>query len=182
MLFKHPIAKRLLCAVFVSSCLAGGVQIASSQENPGFTIFSGVEQDNILGYRLDFGGSPNGWDRYKMRIPSKKMVSGASKFIIKYPDYFYEDGGRFDIKRVEVRLKDESLPIRDVFWDEEAHIIEIDLEKPILEAQRVEIVLHNVKNPKFGGTYYFHCDVLAANDLPIRLYVGTWIVSIGRSN
>ncbi|NEP28282.1 DUF2808 domain-containing protein, partial [Moorena sp. SIO3I6] len=42
-----------------------------------------------------------------------------------------------------------------------------------------ELVFSNVKNPD-GGTYYFVCYVLAAGDIPLPTYVGTWIVSIGR--
>ncbi|MFM6439270.1 MAG: DUF2808 domain-containing protein, partial [Microcystis panniformis] len=40
-----------------------------------------------------------------------------------------------------------------------------------------EIVMSNVRNPELG-TYYFTCDVTASGNIPVRLYVGTWIVSI----
>ena len=173
------ITKRLLLTLAASGCLLGGIStVALAQRNPGLTIFSGVERENLLNYRLDFGGRAGGWDRYRLRIPAKKMTQGASKFIVSYPDY-YE--GKFDEDAIEVRIDGESLPLREVIWDKESQLIEIDLEQPITESRKVEIVLSNVKNPRFGGTYYFNAEVLGAGDLPIRLYLGTWILSIGRS-
>jgi hypothetical protein len=68
--------------------------------------------------------------------------------------------------------------LRGVYWDQESRIIEIDLEKPIEASTKVEVVLSNVKNPRFGGTFYFNCQVMAAGDVPIRLYLGTWILTI----
>lgn len=150
--------------------------IVAAQSNPGLTIFSGVDRENILNYHLDFGGQENTWDRYRLRISGKKMTEGAASFIIKYPDYYK---GKFDVDRIEVRMDDESLPLREVVWDQENYLIEIDLEEPITEAKKVEIVMSNVKNPRYGGTFYFNCDVIAAGEIPIRLYVGTWIISIG---
>ena len=169
--------KRIFTTVAVSSFLISGVQgITSAQSNPGLTIFSGVERENILNYHLDFGGHAGSFDRYRLRIGSKKMTQGASKFFIAYPDYYK---GKFDPDKIEVRIKGESLPLREVVWDKESRIIEIDLEQPIRESKKVEIVFSNVKNPRFGGTYYFHCQVLPAGDLPIRQHLGTWILSIG---
>ncbi len=169
--------KRIFTTLAVSSFLIGGIQgITSAQSNPGLTIFSGVERENILNYHLDFGGHAGSFDRYRLRIGSKKMTQGASKFFIAYPDYYK---GKFDPDKIEVRIKGESLPLREVVWDKESRIIEIDLEQPIRESRKVEIVFSNVKNPRFGGTYYFHCQVLPAGDLPIRQHLGTWILSIG---
>lgn len=175
-MLKFP-GKLLGVGLAISGCLVGITPlIVRAQSNPGLTIFSGVERENLLNYHLDFGGRPNGWDRYRLRIPGKKLTEGASRFIIKYPDY-YE--GKFDTESVEVRMDDESLPIREVIWDQENYLLEIDMENPITEAKKVEIVLSNVKNPRYGGTFYFNADVLAAGEIPIRLYVGTWIISIG---
>ena len=169
--------KRIFTTLAVSSLLIGGVQaMTSAQSNPGLTIFSGVERENILNYHLDFGGHAGSFDRYRLRIGSKKMTQGAAKFFIAYPDYYK---GKFDQDKIEVRIKGESLPLREVVWDKESRIIEIDLETPIKESKKVEIVFSNVKNPRFGGTFYFHCQVLPAGDLPIRQHLGTWILSIG---
>ena len=168
--------KRIFTTIAISSCLIGGVQaITSAQSNPGLTIFSGIERENILNYHLDFGGHAGAFDRYRLRIGSKKMTQGASKFFISYPDYYR---GKFDPDNIEVRIDKESIPLREIVWDKESRIIEIDLEEPIRESRKVEIVFSNVKNPRYGGTYYFHCQVLPAGDLPIRQHLGTWILSI----
>ena len=178
MMSLKPLTK-LFVTLAASGCFLGGWgAIALAQSTPGLTIFSGVERENILNYKLDFGGRPGSWDRYRLRIPAKKMTQGAAKFIITYPDY-YE--GKFDEDSIEVRVDGEPLPLREVIWDEENYLIEIDLEEPITESRKVELVLSNVKNPRYGGTFYFNAEVLGANDIPIRQYLGTWIVSINRS-
>jgi hypothetical protein len=168
--------QRWLSILAISGCLLGSIPaIAIAQGNPGLTIFSGVERENILNYHLDFGGQAGSWDRYRLRIPGKKLMQGAAKFFISYPDYY---NGKFDTEEIEVRVNGEPLPLREVLWDKESRIIEIDLEQPLKESKKVEIVFSNVKNPRFGGTFYFQGQVLPANDLPIRQHLGTWILSI----
>ena len=179
MYYRQLPFKRIFTTLAVSSILIGGAQaITSAQSNPGLTIFSGVERENILNYHLDYGGHAGGFDRYRFRVPAKKMTQGAAKFFIAYPDYYK---GKFNTDEIEVRIKGqkEPVPLREVVWDKESRIIEIDLEQPIRESKKVEIVFSGVKNPRFGGTYYFHCQVLPAGDLPIRQHLGTWILSIG---
>lgn len=169
--------RRYLGILALSGCLATGWSAAVAQSNPGLTIFSGVERENLLNYHLDFGGQPGNFDRYRLRIPAKKMTQGASRFFISYPDYY---DGKFDPDEIEVRIEGESLPLREVNWDKESRIVEIDLEQPITESKKVEIVFSNVKNPPFGGTYYFNAQAIAAGDVPIRQHLGTWIISINR--
>ena len=171
--------KLCLTALAVSGCLVTGLPYLSlAQSNPGLTIFSGVDRKDILNYHLDFGGRAGSWDRYRLRIPGKKMTEGAARFFISYPDYYQDQGGKFNVDKIEVRVKGESLPLREVIWDQESQIIEIDLEEPILESNKVELVFSNVINPRPGGTFYFHCQVLTPGQIPLRLQVGTWIVSI----
>ncbi len=62
-------------------------------------------------------------------------------------------------------------------WDKDSRIIQIVPQQPIDPTSKVEIVMSNVRNPELG-TYYFTCDVIASGNIPVRLYVGTWIVSI----
>lgn len=173
-------AKSLLPALALSGCLLAGLPLASRAGggNPGLTIFSGVDRENILGYHLDFGGKPRNWDRYKLYIPAKKMTQGARKFFISYPEHY---DGQFDTDSIQVRSQGESLPLREVYWDKESRVLEIDLEQPIEAGNGVDIVLSNVKNPTFG-TYYFVGDALASGDIPVRLYLGTWIISIEYNN
>jgi hypothetical protein len=171
-------AKQLIATLAVSSSLTVALPyLVLAQSNPGLTIFSGVDRKEILNYHLDFGGKAGSWDRYRLRIPGKKITEGVARFFISYPDYYK---GKFDVDKIEVRVKGESLPLRDVIWDEESRIIEIDLEKPLLESNQVELVFSNVKNPKPGGTFYFQCQILTPGQVPLRLHLGTWIVSIGQ--
>jgi hypothetical protein len=173
--------KRLLSVLALSSCLVTGIQYVSlAQSNPGLTLWSGVEKGNILNYRLDFGGRPNQWERYRLRIPAKKLESGASKFIITYPDYY---DGTFNQDKIEVTYGEKyrkTAKVREIVWDKDNQVLEIELEEAIAPSTGVEIKLSDVKNPRFGGTYYFNAQVIGADEFPVRLYVGTWIVSIER--
>jgi len=152
---------------------------ATAGSNPGLTIFSGVDHKDILNYYLDFGGNPGQTDRYKLYIPAKKLSQGASRFFISYPDYF---NGVFDTSpgSIEVRVAGQSLPLKNVYWDKESRYLEINLAKPIEGSTEVTIVLSNVQNPNLG-TYYFVGDAQISGQIPLRVYIGTWIISIDRN-
>lgn len=175
-MFKlRPSLKKIFTTLGIASCLVASVPIiTAAQGGSGLTIFSGVDRENILNYYLDFHGQRNSRDRYRLRIPGKKLMQGASKFYIFYPDYY---DGTFKEDRIEVRIDGEPLALREVIWDQENYLIEIDLEEPLKESKKVELVFSGVKNPDVG-TYYFRCEVLPALDVPIRQYIGTWIISI----
>ena len=168
--------RRVISALAVTSCLLTGLPaLTLAQGLPGFTIFSGVKSENQLPFRLDFGGQSNGWDRYRLRIPAKKLKLAVAQFSITYPDYYKGD---FDTDSIEVRLKNKKVPLQQVKWDKENHVVEIYPEEPVPANSRVELVFSNVKNPNFGGTYYFNCQILTPGDVPLLRYVGTWIVNI----
>lgn len=168
--------RRVLSALAVTSCLLSGFPIiTSAQSLPGFTLWSGVKRENQLNYRLDFGGQANGWDRYRLRIPAKKLKLAVSQFTISYPDYYK---GKFDTDEIEVRIKGEKVPLQEVVWDKENRVVEIYPQKPVPAGSAVELVFSNVKNPAAGGTFYFNAHVLAPGDVPLPSYIGTWILSI----
>ena len=175
------LSKRFMATLALSGCLLTGVQTLSlANGNPGLVIFSGVEKrQDILDYKLDFNGRPKFYgERMKLRISKKKMTQGVSKFFISYlkdPEF----DGKFDTDSVEVRVEGESLPLQEVYWDKEARVVEISLKDPIEAGNKVEVVFANMKNPS-SGTYYFICDVLTAGQIPLRMYLGTWIVSYSR--
>ncbi len=168
--------KSLIATIALSTTLVTGLPyFVNAQSNPGLTIFSGVDRKDVLNYHLDFGGNAGQWDRYRLRIPGKKLTQGVDKFFVTYPDYY---NGTFDLDKIEVRAKKGSLAIREVIWDQESRIIEIALEEPLLESNQVELVFSNVKNPDSGGTFYFQGQILTPGQVPLRLSVGTWILSI----
>ena len=168
--------RRVLSALAVTSFLLTGFPaLILAQSLPGLTIFSGVKSENQLPFRLDFGGQPNGWDRYRLRIPAKKLNLAAAQFSISYPDYYKGD---FDTKSIEVRVKDKKVPLQEVKWDKQNHVVEIFPQQPIPANSRVELVFSNVRNPAFGGTYYFNCQIQSPGDVPLLRYIGSWILSI----
>ncbi|MBD2210518.1 DUF2808 domain-containing protein [Calothrix sp. FACHB-156] len=168
--------RRLLSTLAVTGCLLTGFQAVSwAQGLPGLTLFSGIKSENQLPYRLDFGGQSDGWDRYILRIPSLKMKLAVAQFAITYPDYYK---GNFDPKQVEVKVKGKAVPLSEVKWDKEGRVIEIFPVEPVPAGSKVEVILSNVKNPTFGGVYYFNCQVLSPGDVPMLRYLGSWVLSI----
>lgn len=169
--------QRILSVLAIASCLVSALPAASlAQSLPGLTIFSGVERENQLAYRLDYGGRTNARDRYHLRIPPRKMELAAAQFAVTYPDSYR---GRFDPDRIEVRVNGDSVPLEEVEWDRDNRVISIYPQDPVPASTRVEIVLSNVRNPHFAGTHYFNAQVRAPGDLPLMRYLGTWIIGIG---
>lgn len=171
--------RRLLSTLAITSCLLSAIPaITWAQSLPGFTLFSGVKSENQLPYRLDFGGAANMWDRYHLKIPAKKMKLAVAEFAITYPKYYRGD---LDPKDMEVRSGGKKVPLQEVNWDKTNHLIQLKLQEPVPADKSAEVVFSNVKNPAFGGTFYFNCEVLSPGDVPLRRYLGTWILSIGES-
>jgi hypothetical protein len=178
--------RRVASAVAITSCLLTSVSAAVLAQTglPGFTIFSGVKSENQLPFRLDFEGKRGVWDRYRLRIPAKKLKLAIAQLAISYPDYY---NGEFDPKGVEVRLTSagwrskalKTMPLESVDWDKDNRVIQISLKEPVPAGSNVEIVLSNVRNPDFGGTYYFNCNLQTPGDVPLLRYCGTWIISVG---
>jgi len=167
--------KRLLSSLAVTAGLLSGLPLVTmAQTNPGFTLFGGPESANQLNYRLD-SGSAGMWDRYRLRIPANKLNLAVAQVSIFYPDYY---NGTFDPDKVEIRIKGESVPLDEVVWDRENHFLEIYPAQPIPAGNKIEVVLSNVRNPRFGGMYYFNANIRTPGDVPLMRYVGTWVLSI----
>ncbi len=168
--------RRLLSALAITSCLLAGIPaIALAEGLPGFTLFSGVKGENQLPFRLDFGGQTNGWDRYRLKIPNKKLKRSVAQFVISYPEYYK---GSFDPKKMEIRVKGKTVPLSEVKWDKENYVITLYPQEPVPAGSNVELVLSNVKNPSSGGMFYFNCLIQSSGDVPLSQYLGTWILSI----
>jgi hypothetical protein len=176
-MFSKPFTKRALSSLAIAGCLLAGIPaFTSAQGLPGLTLFGGVKGDDNLNYRLDFGGKAGATgERYRLRIPQKKMKLAVAQFAITYPDYFK---GEFDTKKVEVFVKDKSIPLQEVNWNKDNRVLEIFPTEPVPAGTSVEIQLSNVRNPSFGGMYYFNCQVLSPGDVPLLRYLGTWVITI----
>jgi hypothetical protein len=177
---KSPLT-RLFSGLAIASCLltTGLAATSLAQGTPGFTIFSGVNRDNQLNYRLDFGGEISRTDRYRLRIPQRKMTLAASEFIVAYPNTYR---GRFNADKVEVKVDGDIIELESVNWDRENRVIEIFPQETVAADSRVEIILSDVRNPRRVGTHYFNALVRSPGDVPLNRYLGTWILSIGDGN
>lgn len=173
---RQKITLRLLSALTISSVITSFATLTQAQGLPGLTIFSGIERQNQLGWRMDFDGEPGGRDRYRLRIPAKKMEFAVEQFAITYPDTYR---GEFDPEEIRIKANGDEVALDEVNWDAENRIIEIYPQSPIPAATRIEIVLSDVQNPNRVGTHYFNAMVRSPGDLPMMRYVGTWILSIG---
>ncbi len=172
---------RLLAStLIVAGCVLGATQWRAWAQNgnPGLTIFSGVERQNELNYRLDFGGNRNGVDRYRLRIPANKMETAVKKLAISYPDYFDKTNGTFDVDKIEVRADGESLPIQEVIWNKDDNVVIITMEDQIPSGEGAELVFSNVRNPRWGGTFYFNLLVSPPGEAPQPRALGTYIITI----
>ncbi|NJP10445.1 MAG: DUF2808 domain-containing protein [Leptolyngbyaceae cyanobacterium RU_5_1] len=177
-MLSRSFGQRALSGLAIAGCIVGAIPTISLAQNsglPGLTIFSGVKGEDSLGFRLDFGGRANGWDRYRLRIPAKKMKLAVAQFAISYPDYYK---GTFNPKAVELRVQDKSVPLQEVNWRKEDNLIEIFPVDPVPANSKVEIWLEDVKNPSSGGMFYFNCQIMSPGDTPLLRYLGTWIISI----
>lgn len=166
--------RRTLSALAVSSCLLVGTANTISASS-GFILFGGPPAESRLPSHLDFGGRTNVWDRYRLKIPSKKMKLAVSQFSISYPDYYK---GTFDIKDVEVKVKGKSVELDEVTWDKENRTIQIFPREPVPAGNEVELILSNVKNPSAGGMFYFNCSIMSPGDVPLVRPIGTWVLDI----
>lgn len=176
---QKSLTLRIFSILAVSGCLITGfAPIGLAQGLPGFTIFSGVNREDQLSWRMDFDGVPGMQDRYRLRIPAKKMELAVEQFSITYPDTYR---GEFDPDAVAVKVDGDEVPLDEVTWDSENRVIDIYPQQPVPAASKVEIVLSHVRNPNRVGMHYFNAMVRSPGDLPLTRYVGTWILSIGRN-
>ncbi len=168
---------RLISVLALAGVLVGGIPIVSmAQGLSGLTIFSGVERNNQLSYRLDHNGRPNRRDRYRLRISGRKLDFAVAQFAVTYPASYQ---GSFDPDAMEIRINGRSVPLEEVTWDPENRLIELFPVEPIPARTSVELVFSNVRNPRFAGMHYFNALVRTPGDVLAPQYIGTWILSIG---
>lgn len=169
--------RRVLTSLTIAGCLLASVPVvARAQSNPGFCLFGCSGDGRVeLNYHLDFGGSVNSWDRYRLRIAKNKMKVAVNQFTIDYPEYYK---GTFDPKSVDVMVNDKKVAVQEVKWDKEGYVIEVFPSEPVPAGSKVEIVFNNVKNPNSGGMFRFNLLVTSPGDVQIGRYLGSWTIGI----
>jgi len=169
---------RILSGLAVTGCLMLSLPTTGlAQTNPGFSFnWSGdVPRSRQLSYRLD-SGSPNRWDRYRLKVRPQKLP--ISQLSISYPDYYR---GKFDPDAMDLRIDGENVALAKVNWDKENRLIEFTPAQPIPADTPIEVVLSNVKNPAGGGMYFFNARISSPGGVPLPQYIGTWMLSISKS-
>lgn len=168
--------RSVLTLLALAGCLATVLppRIALADSLPGLTIFGGLDRKYRLPYRLDFGGRPDGWDRYRLKIPKDKLKIAVAQIVVAYPADF---DGKFDLKDIEVRVKGQKITVDEVIWDKENHALQIYPQESIAAGNDIEVILSNVKNPRFG-IYYFTASILSPGEVPLPRYIGTWDLTI----
>jgi hypothetical protein len=190
MSFQKSSIRRLSSSLCVAGLLLTGIPIfTSAQTNPGLTFTwggNGPSGKQQLGYVLEYGTPGHPQDRYRLKMGRQKLAVDA--ITIAYPAYF--DG---DFKEKSVTLQESpknkfigfgrvpKIAVSSVKVDKDNRFIEIVPEAPIPAGKSFEIVLSNVQNPRSGGMYYFNASITSPGDLPLKRYIGTWIISISRS-
>jgi hypothetical protein len=193
LLSKFPL-KQTLGALLVSGAVVLGFPQVSLADCSGLTLWSGLDNRNDeLPFCWDFEMRSGARERYRFHIPAEKIPEGVSKIRISYEERY---NGRFDTNNIDIRIGEESLPREtlDILSDEEANFVEIGIDLELLEelgktrlksaleqGHSLQVVFHNVRNPRFGGMFYFRGSFLPANnEVPVFLDIGTWILSINR--
>jgi Protein of unknown function (DUF2808) len=189
MSFQKPSVRRLSSALIAGLLLTGIPIITSAQTNPGLTFSwggNGPSGKQQLGYVLEYGTPGHPQDRYRLKMGRQKLaVDGIT---ITYPAYW--DG---EVNEKSITLQESpknkflgfgrvpKIAVTSVKVDKDNRFIEIIPEAPIPAGKSFEIVLSNVQNPRSGGMYYFNASITSPGDLPLKRYIGTWVISIARS-
>ncbi|MEB3230189.1 MAG: DUF2808 domain-containing protein [Leptolyngbyaceae bacterium] len=150
---------RAAVCLLTLSIAAGAVVTARAipAKANGFTLFSGVAEENRLRSFLQENGQLSETDRYKLYIPAEKLTTATSLFVVSYPE---EYDGIFDEDEIELRVDGDEIPLACVRWDQQNFNVEIIPEEPIpAETRKVAIVFSDVRNPRRTSTHYFNAFV-----------------------
>jgi hypothetical protein len=183
--------RRCSSSLCVAGLLLTGVPaVTLAQSNPGFTLNwggDGPSSKQQLGYVLDYGTPGHMQDRYRLKIKAQKLaIDGIT---ITYPEYY---DGDFNEKKITLQEapknkflgfgKAVKIPTSSVKVDKDNRLIEVIPEAPIPAGKAFEVVLEDVRNPPSGGMYYFNASISSPGDtVPLRRYLGTWILSLFRN-
>jgi Protein of unknown function (DUF2808) len=182
--------RRISSSLCVASCLLTGVPaVTLAQTNPGLTFTwggSGPSGKQQLGYVMEYGTPGHPQDRYRLKLGRQKTAIDSIR--ISYPEYY---DGEFTEKSITLQEspknkfigfgRTKKIPLSSVKVDKDTRLIEIVPETPLEAGKSAEVVLSDVQNPRSGGMYYFNCFISVPGDVPLKRYLGTWVMSIFRS-
>jgi hypothetical protein len=171
----HPMSPAALFTAAVVIASSSVFAPVAQANGPGLTIFSGVPAEKQLKYNFDFGGNKGSWDRYRLKIDKKRMKLAAAEITIDYPDYYK---GTFNPKEMEIKVNGKKIKLQEVKWDKENYFLQLFPAEAIPAGSNVEIILSDVRNPDYPGTFYFNCRVLTPGDVPLLRDLGSWVLSI----
>ena len=149
---------------------------AAHGAGPGLTLFG----EQSLNFHLQ-SGSSDSFDRYKLRIPVQETA--ISHVVVDYnPDRW---DGQLDPENIELRYRkkrrgrDRRFKLKELNLDPTIGIVSLIPEEPIPAGERVEVVFHNVINPRDGGFFKFACKIAIPGDRAERFRnLGNWVIDI----
>jgi hypothetical protein len=171
--FNKKLALSSFAAAIALNCASSVVQPSPSiaQTGSGIILFGNV-RDKALTYNLENGRARSD-DRYFLEIPAQKFR--VAQILVTYPVSYQ---GEFDPTAIDLRVNDKNLPLESAKWDKESRVVEVIPKEAIPANRAVKLVLHNVRNPTFGGLFQFDGRVLGADDVPLLRYIGSWVIGI----
>lgn len=169
--------------------LAAGIAIAGSigidqtplqaQTTGGLTIIGGP--DHPLDYTIDRNKPYSNNARYYLEVDGNRAVRDVISMEIAYPEEFVDRLGRFNVDEIELREGDyrgrDTIPVADVIWDRENHVIEIYPEEAIPAGEDFVVVMSQVRNPRRFAIHYFNLSLMFQGGV-VDQYVGTWPLEV----
>ena len=148
----------------------------SHATGPGLTLFG----EQSLNFNLDSGANST-FDRYRLRIPPQETA--ISQVVVGYDPTRWR--GRLDEDNIELRYRKDRdgrervFKLRELAVDTESGIVSLVPEQPVPAGERVEVVFHNVANPRNGGFFKFRCNIAIPGDRAQQFrFLGNWVIDI----
>ncbi|MDX2271999.1 MAG: DUF2808 domain-containing protein [Cyanobacteriota bacterium] len=171
---RSHLGRQIVMALWVINLgtLAAGILPLKAAAQSGFVI-TGSEDVPVLSYKLDFRGVRDKIDRYRLDIPPQDVA--VAEVQISGPPNF---DGKIDPEEVRLEVEGQSVPLSEVYWNEEFRSLEVITEEPVAAGQSMRLILSQVRNPSKIGEYRFVGRLLGTEANPLFRTIGNWIISI----
>jgi hypothetical protein len=173
-LFSQPSAAIVASGLLLATglLLSLGNRPVQAQRGSGIVI-TGAEENKVLKYSLDFGGTVRERERYRLDIPPQDVA--VAEVQINFASNF---DGDVDPDEVRLEVEEEPVELQDALWDEEFKSLEVVLKEPVPAGKVMTLVLSQARNPKRPGFYRIQLRLLGTEPNPVFRSAGLWIVSI----